>query len=554
MASLIRRGLVTRGSPPTSRRPARTRSGWRGAHAYDAIVLDVMLPGINGFETCRRLRKDGIWSPVLMLTARDSVEDRVAGLDTGADDYLVKPFAFAELLARLRALARRGDAERPSVLEVGDLRLDPATPGGQARGQRDPLVGEGVRAARDVHAPARPGALPPAPARARLGLRLREPLERRRRLRPPPAAEDRRAVRAALARDGPRRGLPAAGGRRRERAADQAPGRRAHFAVAMAVVLAAHGLVPLRPARIAPRRSRSTASFGCARRTWPRSSASRTPRSLTDSGGRLIERGESYAQLLDPRGRVLEATPPLGLRIAAHAAGARAAAGATPIFANRLRPSRASTSPRGCSPRRSTRGGRKLVLVVGATRGNDSETLASFRDELLIAGPVALILASLAGLPARRPRAAPGRVDAPARGRDLGRDARRAAAGARDARRGRAARRDAERDARAARGRAPARARLRRRRRARAANAARAAAHGARARAAPRPTRRRSSARRCAGRREEVDRLAQLAEDLLLIARSERGKLPLRVETLDAAELLASVASRFEWRAEEAGG
>jgi len=96
-----------------------------GAHPYDAIVLDVMLPGLNGFETCRRLREAGIWSPVLMLTARDAVEDRVAGLDTGADDYLVKPFAFAELLARLRALARRGEAERPTVLEVGDLRLDP---------------------------------------------------------------------------------------------------------------------------------------------------------------------------------------------------------------------------------------------------------------------------------------------------------------------------------------------------------------------------------------------------------------------------------------------
>jgi len=90
-------------------------------------VLDVMLPGINGFETCRSLRNRGIWAPVLMLTARDSVDDRVAGLDTGADDYLVKPFAFAELLARLRALARRGDAERPSVLQVGDLQLDPAT-------------------------------------------------------------------------------------------------------------------------------------------------------------------------------------------------------------------------------------------------------------------------------------------------------------------------------------------------------------------------------------------------------------------------------------------
>jgi two-component system OmpR family response regulator len=96
------------------------------ATAYDAIVLDVMLPGIDGFETCKRLRSDGIWSPVIMLTARDGIEDRVAGLDGGADDYLTKPFSFAELLARLRALARRGAIERPAVLEVRDLKLDPA--------------------------------------------------------------------------------------------------------------------------------------------------------------------------------------------------------------------------------------------------------------------------------------------------------------------------------------------------------------------------------------------------------------------------------------------
>jgi two-component system OmpR family response regulator len=98
------------------------------AHAvpYDAIVLDVMLPGADGFATCRRLRDDGIWTPVLMLTARDAVDDRVGGLDAGADDYLTKPFAFEELLARLRALTRRTPVERPAVLEVGDLRLDPA--------------------------------------------------------------------------------------------------------------------------------------------------------------------------------------------------------------------------------------------------------------------------------------------------------------------------------------------------------------------------------------------------------------------------------------------
>jgi two-component system OmpR family response regulator len=93
---------------------------------YDAIVLDVMLPGADGFEICRRLRHDGVWTPVLMLTARDGVDDRVGGLDAGADDYLTKPFAFEELLARIRALTRRVPVERPPVLEVGDLRLDPA--------------------------------------------------------------------------------------------------------------------------------------------------------------------------------------------------------------------------------------------------------------------------------------------------------------------------------------------------------------------------------------------------------------------------------------------
>jgi two-component system OmpR family response regulator len=86
----------------------------------------VMLPGIDGFETCRRLRAVGVWTPVLMLTARDSVPDRVAGLDGGADDYMVKPFSFEELLARLRALVRRAPAERAPVLEGAGLRLDPA--------------------------------------------------------------------------------------------------------------------------------------------------------------------------------------------------------------------------------------------------------------------------------------------------------------------------------------------------------------------------------------------------------------------------------------------
>ena len=127
MAGLIRRGLTNEGLAADVAGTGEDALWMAQAHAYDAIVLDVMLPGIDGFETCRALREDGVWAPVLMLTARDAVDDRVSGLDSGADDYLVKPFSFAELLARLRALARRGDGERPAVLVVDDLRLDPAT-------------------------------------------------------------------------------------------------------------------------------------------------------------------------------------------------------------------------------------------------------------------------------------------------------------------------------------------------------------------------------------------------------------------------------------------
>jgi two-component system, OmpR family, response regulator len=126
MAGLLRRGLVEEGHAADVAGTGDDAIWMAQAVEYDAIVLDVMLPGLDGFEVCRQLRRDGVWSPVLMLTARDAVEDRVAGLDAGADDYLPKPFSFSELLARLRALVRRGVAERPTVVEVGDLRLDPA--------------------------------------------------------------------------------------------------------------------------------------------------------------------------------------------------------------------------------------------------------------------------------------------------------------------------------------------------------------------------------------------------------------------------------------------
>ena len=126
MAGLVRRGLQKEGMAADVAGSGEDALGRAQATEYDAIILDLMLPGIDGFEVCRRLRGEGVWTPILMLTARDAVRDRVAGLDGGADDYLTKPFSYAELLARLRALVRRGAIERPAELRIGDLRLDPA--------------------------------------------------------------------------------------------------------------------------------------------------------------------------------------------------------------------------------------------------------------------------------------------------------------------------------------------------------------------------------------------------------------------------------------------
>jgi two-component system OmpR family response regulator len=139
MSRALRRGLEQEGYAVDT-----ALDGHDGLHRavewdYDAIVLDVMLPGLDGVEVCRRLRQAGRWAPVLMLTARDGVADRISGLDAGADDYLVKPFAFDELLARLRAQVRRGVRERPAVLAVADLVLDPAAHAATLSGRPLPL-------------------------------------------------------------------------------------------------------------------------------------------------------------------------------------------------------------------------------------------------------------------------------------------------------------------------------------------------------------------------------------------------------------------------------
>lgn len=127
MARLLERGLTERGDVVEV--AATGQDGVASAELgdFDVVLLDVMLPDVDGFEVCRLLRERQVWVPILMLTARTAVEDRIQGLDAGADDYLAKPFSLEELLARIRALARRGPVTRPAVLTVGDLRLDPAT-------------------------------------------------------------------------------------------------------------------------------------------------------------------------------------------------------------------------------------------------------------------------------------------------------------------------------------------------------------------------------------------------------------------------------------------
>ena len=127
LAALLRKGLREEGLLADVAVTGEDALWMAEATSYDVILLDLMLPGIDGFEVCRQLRADEVRTPILMLTARDAVEDRITGLDTGADDYLAKPFDFGELLARLRALARRGPVEQDPVLTVGDLELDPAT-------------------------------------------------------------------------------------------------------------------------------------------------------------------------------------------------------------------------------------------------------------------------------------------------------------------------------------------------------------------------------------------------------------------------------------------
>src|SRR5581483_11073855 len=446
---------------------------------------------------------------------------------------------------RVRGAARTPPGARPPrrARAAGGARgrFAPARPrrtaGLARRGGARPLE-QGVHDPRDVHAAAGRGAQPAAPARARVGLRVREPLERHRRLHPAAAADDRRAVRRAVARDRPARGLPAPRGRRRMRRIPIRLRVAAAFAVAMAIVLAGTGFFlysrlesDLRGSLDGDLRLRAQDLAALVRQPGS---------SLATAGGRLVEQGESYAQLLDPRGSVLQATPGLGHR-SLLSGGELARAGAGTIYSDRRRvpgldePSRLLATP-------VSRGRARLVLVVGATQQNGAETLSSLREELLIAGPLALVLASaagylLAGL-ALRPVEAMRRRAAAITAETAGERLPVAPTGDEVERLGETLN--------AMLGRLDAGLQRERQFVADAGHELRTPLALLRTelelalRHADSAEELREAVRRSS---DEADRLGRLAEDLLLIARTDQGQLQLRREPLGAAELLESVAT-----------
>ena len=203
MAALIRRGLAEDGFAADVATRGEEALVMAGSSSYDAIVLDVMLPGIDGFETCRALREDGVWVPVLMLTARGAVEDRVAGLDRRRRRLSDQ----ALLLRRAAGPSARADpswaGRAPLRPRGGRPSPRPGQPPSLARRGRDCALGQGIRPARGIHASSRPCPHAAAVAGAGLGVRLRAPLERDRGLCPLPATEDRQAIRPEVDRDRP---------------------------------------------------------------------------------------------------------------------------------------------------------------------------------------------------------------------------------------------------------------------------------------------------------------------------------------------------------------
>ena len=377
MASLLRRGLVEEGLAADVARTGDDALWMAEATEYDAIVLDVMLPGADGFEVCRRLREAGRWSPVLMLTARDAVEDRVAGLDAGADDYLTKPFSFAELLARLRAIARRAPLERPTVLEAGDLRLDPATRRAWRGASRSVSRRRSSRCSRRSCV-ALERCSPATSSSSTAGTTGTKPLERRRRLCPLPARENRSALRANVARDGPRRWVPL-----QRRSVNRLPIRARltlAFAVAMAVVLAATGALVY----LGLRSALDEAINDTLQSRVEDLVAGESPEANSD---------ESWAQVIDGSGRVVAEPGEQSLLDEEELA--------------RVEPGRELRLERERVPGIDGRGrllatavdgqqGRRVIVAAASLDDRDG-ALGDLVGQLLIFGPAALLLASLLG-------------------------------------------------------------------------------------------------------------------------------------------------------------
>ena len=470
------------------------------AAPYDAVVLDVMLPDLDGFAVLRRLREREVWTPVLMLTARDAVGDRVGGLDAGADDYLTKPFSFAELLARLRAIVRRGAGRAP---DDDRGRRPPARSGGAsrlARRDRARALDARVRAARAVHAArrvvrSRGSSCSTAPGTWRSRAARTSSTSTS-------ATCARRSTGRSAASRSRRCAASATGCARRRRSMSRLPDPRLRltlpFALAMARVLAAMGALHLPPRRRrrCSRRVDQNLSAQVAEATAQRR---RARHSLIDQD---VSIGPTIAQLVRADGTVAESEPP-----AAAAAGRAARSTGAHDGVDGRSPGCAATWRVEVAPvaaRRRAGDARRRPLARGARR--DAATASA--HEFLLAAPVALLLALARRLRPRGGGAAPGRGDAPPRGRRHRGDAGPPAAGPARARRDLGARGHAERHARAARGVVRARAPVRRRREPRAAHAARAAPRRARARARAGRARATSSRRAALGSRGDRAALA----------------------------------------------
>ncbi len=546
MAALIRRGLREEGIAADVAERGEDALWMAGSTEFDAIVLDVMLPGIDGFETCRRLRDDGIWAPVLMLTARDAVEDRVAGLDHGADDYLVKPFSFAELLARLRALVRRGPVERPVTLEVGELRLDPA-------------LHSVSRGATEIALSAKEFAL--------LEAFMRRPGEVLSRYQLLEHAWDYdyenrsnivdvyiRYLREKIDRpfgdrhdrDRARGRLPAA---RRRVMLDRLSIRArltAAFVASLALVLALAGLfVYLRTSSELTAALEDGLDARAADLTTVVESGQDPPR-LT---GGLFQGEEGFSQILTPDGELVASTlaPRSGAAIDAQTLD-RAATGR--VFVDLDVPSVEGKARVLAQPVDSADG--PVIVVAGSSTDDRREALAGIAGAFLIGAPLALALAgglgflfatrALAPVEALRRRAADitldhsgERLPLPAAEDELHRLAETLNAmldrieGSLERERVFVA--DASHELRTP-----------------------LAILRAELDLARRPERTPEELREAIlSASEEVDRLSRLAEDLLVIARADQGRLPIKREPVEVRDLLERVGSRFAARAREAG-